>query len=263
MTDVDEFPTLVWFSQADALAQMHQIDATADVDRAASDLLACHERLLQMGFRTLNYVAFEMIGRRVLRAHSMSDLADISFSRLYWKHRLYDSDPRFTALRQSGLPATWQAAEIDDYAERTGDPRARMLSNSLRSHGMNAGLILGLPAPQPDLRVAVNLTSQAREIGWINDRTVGGALTIALTVHRIVQPYIDIYARRAREVVLSADQAAVLERLVKGLSDQEIAAAMATSLHKVASYVRALQKTFGVENRAQLVYRAARWGWER
>jgi DNA-binding CsgD family transcriptional regulator len=263
MTDVDEFPTLVWFSQADALAHMHEIDATADVERAASELLVCHERLLQMGFRTLNYVAFEMIGRRVLRAHSMSDLADVSFSRLYWKHRLYDSDPRFAALRQSGLPATWQAEHVESHAEQTGDSRARMLSNSLRAHNMNAGLILGLPAPQPDLRVAVNLTSHAREVGWINDRAVGGALTIALTVHRIVQPYIDACARRAREIVLSADQAAVLERLVKGLSDQEIATAMATSLHKVASHVRALQKTFGVENRAQLVYRAARWSWER
>ena len=263
MTDVDEFPALVWFSQADALAHMHQSDATADVDLAASELLVMHERLLQMGFRTLNYVAFEMIGRRVLLAHSMSDLADISFSRLYWKHRLYDSDPRFAALRESGLPATWHARQIESHADQIGDSKARMLSNSLRSHGMNAGLILGLPTPQPDLRVAVNLTSQASEIGWINDRTVAGALAIALTVHRIVQPYIDACARRAREIVLSADQAAVLERLVKGLSDHEIAAAMATSLHKVASYVRALQKTFGVENRAQLVYRAARWGWER
>ena len=187
MTDVDEFPTLVWFSQADALAHLHEIDASADVDRAASDLLGCHERLLHMGFHMLNYGAFEMIGRRVLRIYSMSDLADISFSRLYWKHRLYESDPRFAALWQSGLPDTWQAGQVTAYAERTGDSRARMLSNSLRSHEMNAGLTLGLPAPQPDLRVAVNLTSRAHEIGWINDRTVGGALTIALTVHRIVQ----------------------------------------------------------------------------
>lgn len=263
MTDVDEFPALIWFSQADALAHMHQTDAGADVEHAASELLACHERLLQMGFRTLNYVAFEMIGRRVLRAHSMSDLANVSFSRLYWKHRLYDSDPRFVALRQNGLPATWQATQIEAYADQTGDSRARMLSNSLRAHGMNAGLILSLPAPHADLRVAVNLTSPVHEIGWINDRAVGGALTIALTVHRVMQPYIDACARRAREVVLSADQAAVLERLVKGLSDQEIATAMSTSLHKVASHVRALQKMFSVENRAQLVYRAARWGWER
>ena len=264
MTDVDEFPMLTWFSQADALAHMHRIDATADVEHAASELLACHERLLEMGFRTLNYVAFEMIGRRALRVHSMNDLADVSFARLYWKHRLYDSDPRFAALRQSGLPTTWQAAQIEEYAAQTGNPRARMLSSSLRSHGMNAGLILSLPAPQQaDLRVAVNLTSEAREIGWINDRTVGGALTIALTVHRVVQPYVDACVRHAREITLSADQAAVLERLVKGLSDQEIAAAMAASLHKVASHVRTLQKMFGVENRAQLVYRAARWDWER
>ncbi|CAN7283797.1 LuxR C-terminal-related transcriptional regulator [Trinickia sp. LjRoot230] len=261
MTDVDEFPALIWFSQTEALAYLHQMDAATDIERPGSELLACHERMRQMGFRTLNYVAFETIGRRVLRAHAMSELADVSFSRLYWKHRLYESDPRFVALRQNGLPARWQATQIEAHAEHSGDPRVRILSNSLRSRSMNAGLMLSLPAPRQDLRVAVNLTAETHEVGWINDRVVGGALTIALTVHRLVQPYVDECARRNREMVLTNEQAAVLQRLVKGLSDQEIATAMSTSLHKVSSHVKALQKMFNVENRAQLVYRAARWGW--
>lgn len=263
MTDVDEFPALLWFSQAEALAFAHRSGATTDGARAAAELFECHERLRQMGFRALNYVAFETIGRRVLRVHSMREWADVSFSRLYWKHRLYESDPRFAVLRQNGLPAAWHAAQIEAHAQGSADPRARMLSNSLRSHDMNAGLMLSLSAPAADLRVAVNLTSEAQEVGGINDRVVGGALSIALAVHRIVQPYLDDRAQRAREVVLTNEQAAVLECLVKGLSDQEIVAATASSLHRVGTHVKTLQKMFSVENRAQLVYRAARWGWGR
>lgn len=263
MTDVDEFPALIWFSQAEALAFVHQVDAVADADRAAGELFEGHERLRQMGFRTLDYVVLETIGRRVLGVHSMLEWANVSFSCLYWKHRLYESDPRFAALGQNGLPVAWQAAQIEAHAQRSADLRARMLSNSLRSHGMNAGLMLNLSAPHGDLRVVANLSSELHEIGWINDRVVGGALSIALAVHRIVQPYLLDAARRARDIVLTDEQNAVLERLVNGLSDHEIAAETTSSLHKVSSHVRMLQKIFNVENRAQLVYRAARWGWER
>ncbi|MCA3808005.1 MAG: DNA-binding response regulator, partial [Burkholderia sp.] len=50
----------------------------------------------------------------------------------------------------------------------------------------------------------------------------------------------------------------VLDRLVHGLSDQEIASALRTSLHKVGHHIRSLEKLFNVQNRAQLAYLAAR-----
>lgn len=58
--------------------------------------------------------------------------------------------------------------------------------------------------------------------------------------------------------MLERDEAAVLERLVHGLSDQEIANALSTSLHRVGAQIRTLEKRFNARNRAQLAYLAAR-----
>jgi DNA-binding NarL/FixJ family response regulator len=92
---------------------------------------------------------------------------------------------------------------------------------------------------------------------------MGCVLATSLAINRIMQPYVEEYARRARDIALTPEQAGVLERLVKGLSDHEIAAEISASLHRVTHHVKTLQKMFNVENRAQLAYLAARWGWSK
>ena len=163
-------------------------------------------------------------------------------------------------MRETGLPVTWQVDQLEVYAN-TAEPRVRSLLSILRAHAMHCGLILGLPAPRRDLRVAVSLTSQAGDTSWIDDRVMGGVLATSLTICRLVQPFIDDCALRARVVTLTQEQAGVLERLVKGLTDHEIATEIASSLHRVTHNVKTLEKMFNVENRAQLAYLAARWGW--
>lgn len=262
MTTDDEFPALVWFAQAEALAYLRQLDETVEICRLESELRECRERLQQAGFSTFSYMAFETIGRRILRAYSMREMGSVAFTTAYLKNRLYETDPRLVTLRESGLPVTWHVDQLEARAN-TAEPRVRNLLSTLRAHGMNCGLILGLPAPRGDLRVAVSLTSQTCDTNWIDDRVMGGVLATSLTVSRLVQPYIDECALRARIISLTEEQAGVLERLVKGLSDHEIAAEISTSLHRVTHHVKTLQKMFNVENRAQLAYLAARWGWGR
>ncbi|RDU98079.1 helix-turn-helix transcriptional regulator [Trinickia dinghuensis] len=260
MTINDEFPALVWFSQGDAVAYLHQVEPTLAPDRHECELRECRERLQQAGFSTFSYMALETIGRRILRAYAMREMGNVGFTTTYLKSRLYETDPRLAVLRESGLPVTWNLDELEARSN-VSEPRVRSLLSTLRAHGMHCGLILGLPAPRADLRVAVILTSQACDAHWIDDRVMGTVLAASLTIGRLMQPYVDDCARRARRIVLTDEQAAVLERLVKGLSDHEIAAEVAASLHRVTQHVKMLQKMFNVENRAQLAYLAARWGW--
>jgi DNA-binding CsgD family transcriptional regulator len=262
MTTDDEFPALVWFSQADALAYLKQLDANVDTERRESELRECRERVQQAGFSTLSYMALEVIGRRILRAYSMRELGSVPFTTAYLKNRLYENDPRLAALRESGLPVTWSLDQLDARSN-VNEPRVRSLLSTLRAHGMVSGLILGLPALRGELRVAVSLTSQACDTNWIDDRVMGCVLATSLAINRIMQPYVEEYARRARDIALTPEQAGVLERLVKGLSDHEIAAEISASLHRVTHHVKTLQKMFNVENRAQLAYLAARWGWSK
>ncbi|ASL49009.1 hypothetical protein bAD24_p01580 (plasmid) [Burkholderia sp. AD24] len=258
MTPNDGFPVLEWFSQSDLHAHLLHCDSAVQAEDLASEWAKCPARLRRAGFGTLNYTAFEMIGRRVLRAYVLRDFAPASFVEPYMHDLLYEADPRIVAARQTGFPVAWRVDRFLREIDTGSDRRMAKLSAGLRAHGMNSGVIFGLSAPRADLRVAVNLTSEAGDTDWIDDRVMGAALAVCLTVHRFAQPYIEARAQGARRVELGDEAQSVLERLVTGLSDQEIATVLSLSLHKVSHHVKTLQKNFNVENRAQLAYMAAR-----
>ncbi|WP_234745309.1 helix-turn-helix transcriptional regulator [Burkholderia sp. WTPI3] len=273
MTYADDAPRVEWFSQAEIAAaaayskEIHPADRDVftgaqlmpgNSDLASVDFAQCHERLRQIGFSTLGYGAYEMIGRCILCAHLLRDLAPATFMQPYIDGMLYESDPRFAQVRQSGLPVAWRLDEIAAAAHGSGDRKVLALAGHLRAHAMNSGVIFSLSAPRLDLRVAVNVTSETHGTEWIDDRVIGGALSVCLAVHRVALPFLEARIARMRGFALGDEQQQVLERLVHGLSDQEIASALRTSLHKVGHHIRSLEKLFNVQNRAQLAYLAAR-----
>ncbi|AOK27905.1 LuxR family transcriptional regulator [Burkholderia ubonensis] len=273
MTYADGTPLVEWFSQADLAAafagsaewqaasrEVFTVvqSASGKSDPGAFDFAQCHARLRQIGFSTLGYGAYEMIGRRMLCAHVLRDLAPATFMQPYIEGMLYETDPRFAQVRQSGFPVAWRLDDIEAAAQRGGDRKVAALAGHLRAHAMNSGVIFSLSAPRLDLRVAVNVTSETHGTDWIDDRVIGGALSVSLAVHRVALPFLEARVARARGFALGQEQQAVLERLVHGLSDQEIASALRTSLHKVGHHIRSLERLFNVQNRAQLAYLAAR-----
>ncbi|KWE60286.1 LuxR family transcriptional regulator [Burkholderia ubonensis] len=273
MTNADGTPLVEWFSQADLAAafagsaewqaanrEVFTVvqSAAGKSDPGAFDFAQCHARLRQIGFSTLGYGAYEMIGRRMLCAHVLRDLAPATFMQPYIEGMLYETDPRFAQVRQSGFPVAWRLDDIEAAAQRGGDRKVAALAGHLRAHAMNSGVIFSLSAPRLDLRVAVNVTSETHGTDWIDDRVIGGALSVSLAVHRVALPFLEARVARARGFALGQEQQAVLERLVHGLSDQEIASALRTSLHKVGHHIRSLERLFNVQNRAQLAYLAAR-----
>jgi DNA-binding CsgD family transcriptional regulator len=277
MTAQDGGPPIEWFSQADVQAHWSASTAPRENGRAIDngvitgspikvgksdpfelDFCQIHARMRAAGFGTLSYGAYEMIGQRILHAYVLRDLAPVSFMQAYFDGMWYASDPRFAEVQQSGFPVAWQLDRIDEAAQRTGDRRALALAASLRAHGMNSGVIFSLSAPQLDLSVGVGLTSELHDADWINDRVVGTALAVSLAVHRFAQPFIAARVQQVRSVALDHEQEAILERLVRGLSDQDIADALHLSLHKVGYQIQTLERLFNVQNRAQLAYLAAR-----
>lgn len=273
MTHADGAPRVEWFTHADIAAAAAYSNAIPAIERdvftgiqfgsgksdlSAIDFSPYHARLRQIGFSTLGYGAYEMIGRRILCAHLLRDLAPPSFMQPYIEGALYENDPRFAQVRQSGFPVAWRLDEIEAAAQRGGDRKVLALAGHLRAHAMNSGVIFSLSAPRLDLRVAVNVTSETHGTDWIDDRVIGGALAVSLAVHRVALPFLEARVARMRGFALGDEQQQVLERLVHGLSDQEIASALRTSLHKVGHHIRSLEKLFNVQNRAQLAYLAAR-----
>ena len=127
------------------------------------------------------------------------------------------------------------------------------LAGHLRAHAMNSGVLFGLSAPRLDLRVAVNVTSETHGTEWIDDRVIGGALSVSLAVHRVALPFLEARIARMRGFALGDEQQQVLDRLVHGLSDQEIASALRTSLHKVGHHPLARKTLQRAEPRATRV----------
>ena len=183
-----------------------------------------------------------MIGRRI-RAHLLRDLAPATFMQPFIEGMLYESDPRFAQVRQSGFPVAWRLDEIEAAAQGSGDRKMLALAGHLRAHAMNSGVLFGLSAPRLDLRVAVNVTSETHGTEWIDDRVIGGALSVSLAVHRVALPFLEARIARMRGFALGDEQQQVLDRLVHGLSDQEIASALRTSLHKVGHHIRSLENS--------------------
>jgi Response regulator containing a CheY-like receiver domain and an HTH DNA-binding domain len=282
MTPSDGSPAVEWFSQADVLAYMKprhnaaitqattknrtpdhfvftdSTKAAGKFDPSLTDFSEYRTQLRQAGFSTLSYGAFEMIGSRMLYAHLLRDLAPVSFAQPYFKGMWYEVDPRFAEVQQSGFPVAWRLEQIDEDAQRSGDRRKLALVAALRAHAMNSGVIFSLSAPQLGLNVSVGLTSELHDSDWINDRVIGTALAVSLAVHRFAQPFLEERIRSTHVIALEPEQEAVLLRLVQGLSDQEIADALQTSLHKVSYHIQILERIFNVQNRAQLAYLAAR-----
>ncbi|HDR8962658.1 LuxR family transcriptional regulator [Burkholderia vietnamiensis] len=273
MTHADDAPRVEWFSQTDIAAaaaystEIHAVERdvftgaripSGKSDTSTLDFAQCHARLRQIGFSTLGYGAYEMIGRRILCAHLLRDLAPPTFMQPYIEGMLYENDPRFAQVRQSGFPVAWRLDDIEGVAHASGDRKVLALAGHLRAHAMKSGVIFSLSAPRLDLRVAVNLTSESHGTEWIDDRVIGGALSVSLAVHRVALPFLEARVARMRGFALGDEQQQVLERLVHGLSDQEIASALRTSLHKVGHHIRSLEKLFNVRNRAQLAYLAGR-----
>ena len=112
----------------------------------------------------------------------------------------------------------------------------------------------------------ISLLSQTAGRRWIADSVVGRALMLGLSLHEHVSRHVQKSAAALDqgEVLhakspMSATQQSILEALLRGLGDKEIAHVLGLSGHAVDYHMRQLRRRFGVHNRVQLVSAAADW----
>ncbi|MFV0678647.1 MULTISPECIES: response regulator transcription factor [unclassified Variovorax] len=89
---------------------------------------------------------------------------------------------------------------------------------------------------------------------WITDEVVGQALTLGLSMHE----YLSRHARMPSEnggarIEISTTQQYILQHLLQGRSDKEIANRLDLSAHTVDYHMRQLRRRFAARNRVQLV----------
>jgi DNA-binding CsgD family transcriptional regulator len=265
--------------------------ATADSQRHATGLVAAlrearepaarqalvKAQLRSIGFEWLGYATMET-RQGVLRPVSfLTSHAHEAWARRYFSQRWHQVDTRFKDAPVSGLPLVWDLESLAQSqcrqpmqaeAEAVGiAARQRMLLDGLEAAGIRSGIFFRLASPgQTHEFTFISLLSGTPGRRWILDGAVGRALVLGLSVHEHVSRHVqkpgaalDFDGLLPARTPMSATQQSILESLLRGLSDKEIAYALGLSSHAVDYHMRQLRRRFGARNRVQLVSAAADW----
>ncbi|MFN7020012.1 MAG: LuxR C-terminal-related transcriptional regulator [Phycisphaerales bacterium] len=141
------------------------------------------------------------------------------------------------APRLSGKSADCPASGIDGLAERLGAVGLPVEGDEFHGSALYVGVISADGRPLPALRESVLFRAVCRAMG----RAVW---------ERVLRP-----RRRIARLTggLSQVQRQVLELLIEGITEHEIASRLGRSRHTVHGHVRGIYKTLGMSSRAELI----------
>ncbi|WP_118185893.1 helix-turn-helix transcriptional regulator [Paraburkholderia phosphatilytica] len=173
----------------------------------------------------------------------------------------YLGDPRFEALMSSLSPCIWDIHQLTRIWRSRGAPAsyASWLAR-MRADGKLSGLAFAVPLPGTSLRSIISLSSTREHAKWISHSVTTQALTLGLSIHQRCSAYVRAMDRDRPASALSELQLGILELLVSGLSDKEIAARLSITIHNVDYHLRRLRDILGETSRTGLAWHAGRTG---
>lgn len=225
-------------------------------------------RLDEMGFEWMGYYTISPRPGGAPRRAFLTTYAQSDWVKRYFDEHYDDVDPRLVKQPRSTLPLAWDISSLEDSLEGAPLPRTRRFIDELQDSGMYSGVVLRVPSQAHAGELAViSLQSCAPNRRWIGDRVLGDALAFGLSLHDYMSQHVRIPdatpADGAQVCGVSAGslpslQQAVLNQVVHGLTDREIAQRLQVSEHAVDYHLRQLRQRFAVRNRVQLVSAVAR-----
>jgi len=184
--------------------------------------------------------------------------ANPEWTKLYFGHNYCRVDLRQQGVPASSLPLAWDVAHLEAQAAEMSDDlsgiRQRFLDD-LYASGVRSGLLFRLASPtHVNQHTVISLLSRRPGSGWISDSVIGQALILGLSVHEYVSRHTRVVgAPGTGRIEISATQQDILQHLLQGRSDKEIANRLDLSSHTVDYHMRQLRRRFAARNRVQLV----------
>ncbi|AKJ29819.1 LuxR family transcriptional regulator [Caldimonas brevitalea] len=224
---------------------------------SSADRVRLVRRLLHgLGFEWLAYGTAGIQRGRAIPRSFLTTYGHPVWTEHYFRERYYEMDPRHYDAPSSSLPLVWDLDDIAASARtQPGSSRARRFLNDFGDSGIRSGVFFSVASPDmPHERTVISLMSSAPQRGWIVDSVLGQALTLGLSVHEFLSRHVhrSVFASGPR-AELSALQRDILECLIGGQSDKQIAHRLSLSSHTVDYHLRQLRRRFSVRNRVQLV----------
>lgn len=208
-----------------------------------------------IGFEWLGYGTFSQVRGQAQPLSFFASYAEPDWLQRYFSERYYEVDTRHQAAPASSLPLLWDATQLDAQADQDLTTHRRRFLDDFRASGIRSGLFLRLASPlQANERTVISLMSALPTRRWITDGVIGQALMLSLSLHE----YLSRHARLPVATVtarceMSTTQQHVLQHLLHGRSDKEIAYRLQLSAHTIDYHMRQLRRRFAARNRVQLV----------
>ncbi|MCW7537835.1 LuxR family transcriptional regulator [Aquabacterium sp. A7-Y] len=176
----------------------------------------------------------------------------------YFRERYYELDPRHQDAPRSSLPLVWDLDDIIANSRgKQAPPRTRRFLSDFCDSGIASGVFFRVASPySPNERTVISLMSSVRHRGWIDDGVLGQALTFGLSMHEFLSRHASGSSDPVTSLpwpALSPLQREILECLIGGKSDKQIADRLKLSAHTVDYHLRQLRRRFSARNRVQLV----------
>ncbi|HJS03092.1 MAG TPA: autoinducer binding domain-containing protein [Variovorax sp.] len=212
-----------------------------------------------IGFEWMGYGMVTYVRGQSWPLSFFTSYANAHWVRRYFAQRYYEVDARHQEAPASSLPLLWDVNQLE--ASLTGpDPseRRRRFLDDLHASGIRSGLFFRLASPtHVNEHTVISLTSSASSRSWITEGVVGQSLVLGLSVHEYLSRHARVPAAppaaRAEMSGMSPTQQYILEHLLQGRSDKEIAYRLQLSSHTVDYHMRQLRRRFAARNRVQLV----------
>jgi DNA-binding CsgD family transcriptional regulator len=136
--------------------------------------------------------------------------------------------------------------------------RIGQLIELLEEGGRKSGVVTRLLLPHPETSACLCFNSAIDSARWMTDTLVAETLMFAHTIHEFIWTYAQgaiglAPAPRSEGVSLSELQQSILQAVVQGRRDKEIAYFLGLSPHNVDYHMRRLRQLFNVRNRVQLI----------
>lgn len=264
-------PAPLLYSEDDLVAPVpREGTARSRMPRVVHDLLCAsrgeeRQRLVRamlhaIGFEWLGYGTVSQHHTRSIPLSFFTSYGHAEWTRRYFEERYHEVDSRHQDAPCSSLPLLW---DIDQLATPATDAvpktlRRQRFLDDFRDSGIRSGVFFSLASPtRASERTVISLMSSSPNRQWIVDGVLGQALTLALSVHECLVQHMPASALRpAANADMPATQQHILNHLIQGRSDKEIAYHLKLSEHTVDYHMRQLRRRFAARNRVQLVHAA-------
>lgn len=184
--------------------------------------------------------------------------ANPEWTRRYFAQNYCSVDARQQGVPASSLPLAWDVEQLeimDADAPPDASGLRRRFIDDLYASDVRSGLLFRLASPtHMNQHTVISLLSRRPGRDWISDGLIGQGLILGLSVHEYVSRHSRMLdGAGTGRVEISPTQQYILQHLLQGRSDKEIANRLDLSAHTVDYHMRQLRRRFAARNRVQLV----------